>query len=134
MYVYKGCLVYCVNLHPWQIISAEYTFGPQALGNPYHVTIIRTRVTRNLSILLPVMKDEMIAALNELFDMKPNGCSASWKHSIHTDDPLTEWKSVPVVDSCHSIISRMMNRAIVGVPLCTSSKILLALTILPSRS
>jgi len=58
----------------------EHTFGPQILHDPYHVTIIRTQITRNLSVLFPGIKDEMVATLDELLDMKPNGCSASRKH------------------------------------------------------
>ncbi|KIM50675.1 hypothetical protein SCLCIDRAFT_144884, partial [Scleroderma citrinum Foug A] len=83
------------------VVRMEYTFGPQIIHNPYHVTIIRTLVTRNLSSLLPGIKDEMIATLDELLDMKPN-----------------EWKSIPVVASSHIITTRMLNRTVVGLPLC----------------
>ena len=69
------------NLRSWQMIRMEYTFGPQMLHDPYHVTIIRTLVTRNLSALLPGIKDEMLATLDESLDMKPNGCSACRKHN-----------------------------------------------------
>ena len=40
------------------------------------------------------------------------------------DDPFTEWKSIPVVDFSQSITVRMLNRTVVGLPLCTSLKIL----------
>ncbi|KIM65199.1 hypothetical protein SCLCIDRAFT_530799 [Scleroderma citrinum Foug A] len=83
------------------MIRMEYTFGPQMLHDPYHVTIIRTLVTRNLSALLPGIKDEMIATLDESLDMKPN-----------------EWESIPVVDFSQSITVRMLNRTVVGLPLC----------------
>jgi len=41
------------------------------------------------------------------------------------DDPFTEWKCIPVVDSSHTIITRMLNRTVVGLPLCASLKMLL---------
>ena len=70
-----------INLDRWQMIHMEYTFGPQIPHHHYHLTIIRTRLTRNLSVLLPGIKDEMVATLDGLLDMKPNGCSACRKHN-----------------------------------------------------
>ena len=44
---------------------------------------------------------------------------------LGADDPFTEWKSIPVVASSHIITTRMLNRTVVGLPLCASLKILL---------
>ncbi|KIM65870.1 hypothetical protein SCLCIDRAFT_1211883 [Scleroderma citrinum Foug A] len=83
------------------MVRMEYTFGSQISHHHYNLTIIRTRLTRNLSVLLPGIKDEMVATLDGLLDMKPN-----------------EWKSIPVVDYSRTITASILNRTVVRLPLC----------------
>lgn len=52
-----------------QIIAGDYTLGSNVERNPYHVGVVRTQLTRNLSIVFPDVLDEAIVALDELIPL-----------------------------------------------------------------
>ena len=39
--------------------------GPQIRRNPYHVGLIRARLTRNIAVLAPDLYDELVVAFDE---------------------------------------------------------------------
>ena len=43
----------------------RYTFGSQIEANPYHVSIVRTKLTRSIPELFPVLHDEIVEAFSK---------------------------------------------------------------------
>ena len=93
--------------------------GPEVHYNPYHVTVVRLHLTRNIEVLHPHIRDEVVTSFTEVLNLTENGeeyCSTCvfyaliWKHS--------EWKSVPALSVVEKIVCRVSNRAFVGFPLC----------------
>ncbi|KAF9236823.1 cytochrome P450 [Melanogaster broomeanus] len=81
-------------------LKFEYLF-PEVLHNPYHIPLIRSQLSRNLGVLYPKIKDEIVTAFEEILELKGN-----------------EWKSVPALDTIQNVICRATNRIFVGLPLC----------------
>ncbi|KAF8549790.1 cytochrome P450 [Imleria badia] len=82
-------------------IQIEHTLGPEIHYNPYHVAVVRNHLTRNLEVLFPVIRDEIVTSFTEVLDLKEN-----------------EWKSVTTLSVIEKIVCRTSNRAFVGLPLC----------------
>ncbi|KAF8552481.1 cytochrome P450 [Imleria badia] len=82
-------------------VQIEYTLGPEVLHNPYHVSVVRLRLTRNLEGLYPEIRDEIVTSLAEVLDLRGN-----------------EWKCVSALSSIEKVICRTTNRVFVGLPLC----------------
>ncbi|KAN0100066.1 Cytochrome P450 [Tylopilus felleus] len=79
----------------------EFTMGSEVHHNPYHVTVIRSQLPRKIGILYAEMRDEIIAAFDEILDLNDN-----------------EWKSIPALTTIQNIVCRASNRSFVGLPLC----------------
>ncbi|KIK81319.1 hypothetical protein PAXRUDRAFT_15297 [Paxillus rubicundulus Ve08.2h10] len=86
------------------ILKVEYTLGRGIYHNPYHDAIIRSKLTRNLGILYPSIRDEIVTAFEEILDLQGN-----------------EWKSVPAFQTVQKVVCRTSNRVFVGLPLCRNS-------------
>ncbi|KAF8844235.1 cytochrome P450 [Paxillus ammoniavirescens] len=82
-------------------MNLEYTLGHDTFRNPYHVPIVRSQLTRNLGILCPDIRDEIINAFEETLGLRGN-----------------EWKSVPALRTVQTVVCRASNRIFVGLPLC----------------
>ncbi|KAI6162548.1 cytochrome P450 [Pisolithus thermaeus] len=86
-----------------KFLKMKYTFGINT-NDARHRPLIRSRLTRNLSVLYADVRDEIVAACDEFLDPKNN-----------------EWKPVPVLHTILKIVGRTSNRVIVGLPLCRDS-------------
>ncbi|KAI6016810.1 hypothetical protein PISMIDRAFT_113147, partial [Pisolithus microcarpus 441] len=53
--------------------KVDYLIGPEINSNPYHISVVRIHLTRNLGFYYPDIKDEVHAAFEELLDLKDNG-------------------------------------------------------------
>ncbi|KAH7886354.1 cytochrome P450 [Phlebopus sp. FC_14] len=84
-----------------QALKVEYTLGPAVHHNPYHIAVIRSQLTRNLSILYPEIRDEIVTAFDDVLDLKDH-----------------EWKNIPAFDAIQQVVCRTSNRIFVGLPLC----------------
>ncbi|KIK22831.1 hypothetical protein PISMIDRAFT_101818, partial [Pisolithus microcarpus 441] len=82
--------------------KVDYLIGPEINSNPYHISIARIHLTRNLGLYYPDIKDEVHAAFEKLLDLKADA-----------------WKSVPAVETVREIVCRASNRVFVGLPRCT---------------
>ncbi|KAF9236824.1 cytochrome P450 [Melanogaster broomeanus] len=82
-------------------VKTEYTLGYEVHHNPYTLPIIRTQLTRNIEILYPNLRDEVVTAFEEILDLKGN-----------------EWKSMLALDTVQKVMCRTSNRGFVGFPLC----------------
>lgn len=49
-----------------QQLQTLHTIGPDVHHNDYHIQIIRSQLTRNLSALFPDIRDEISTAFSEL--------------------------------------------------------------------
>ncbi|RDX42957.1 cytochrome P450 [Lentinus brumalis] len=83
-------------------MQAEYTIGRGSITDPYHVDIIREKLTRTLPAVLPDVVDELSLAVQEYIPAKNDG----------------KWVTVTVMPTMQHIIARASNRAFVGLPLC----------------
>ncbi|KAF8997909.1 cytochrome P450 [Cyathus striatus] len=89
-----------------EIIQVSHTMGREVTYNPYHIPIIRSQLTRNLGVLFPEMRDELVTALTEHI-------------------PLSEgWEKYPIMNTLLPVISRTTNRVLVGLPLCRNLELI----------
>ncbi|CCM00875.1 uncharacterized protein FIBRA_02921 [Fibroporia radiculosa] len=88
-----------------ELVQAKYTIAPER--HESHLTAIRNQLTRNISLVLPDMIDEITTTLKELVPAKGDGKS-----------PWNKWVAVPALESVRSIVMRTTNRIFVGLPLC----------------
>ncbi|KIM88557.1 hypothetical protein PILCRDRAFT_769584 [Piloderma croceum F 1598] len=83
-----------------QDLAADYTLGRNSHTNPYHVSVLRNQLNRNLAVLFPQTHDEIVRAFDETI-------------------PLTgDWTKVCAYDAASQIVCRVANRMFVGAPLC----------------
>ncbi|KAJ7689419.1 cytochrome P450 [Mycena rosella] len=80
------------------ILFLEHTLGHEQHHDPYQATVVRTPLTRNIAVCFPVIRDEVIAAFDDLVPA--------------TTD---EWTTVPAMQTVLPIISRVTNRFFIGL-------------------
>lgn len=96
--------------------------GFELYQNPYHINVMRSQLTRNIGVLYPELRDEIITAFDEILDLKDNGNVfpvIKNKDLLILDD--IEWKSVPALTTIQQIVCRASNRSFVGLPVCMYS-------------
>ncbi|KAG5651328.1 hypothetical protein H0H81_009081 [Sphagnurus paluster] len=82
-------------------LQVPFTLGPNIKDDLYHVPIVRNQLTRNLPVLLPAVREEIIAAFSDVLRLKDN-----------------EWSNFKAMDTMMPIVCRASNRIFVGAPLC----------------
>ena len=60
----------------------KFTLGPTIKTVPYHIPIIRSQLTRNLTALLPVVYEELVDAFDQVIPACENGRSLLIKAKI----------------------------------------------------
>jgi len=83
------------------LLQIDYTWDMLDKDDNYHVDIIRTKLTRNIAVILKEVREELILALKDL---------------IPTDED--KWVKVPIIETLQRLICRTTNRVFVGIPLC----------------
>ncbi|KZT20329.1 cytochrome P450 [Neolentinus lepideus HHB14362 ss-1] len=83
-------------------IQITYTLGKNVHENGYHVPIIRSQLTRNLAVLFPTIRDEIVAAFNDIIPKEAE----------------KDWVEVSAMQSIMQVICRASNRVFVGLPKC----------------
>ncbi|KAJ7688404.1 cytochrome P450 [Mycena rosella] len=84
-----------------EILQTNMTMGPNILGNPYHISVTRVEMTKNLDARFSEVHDEVVRTFED--------------HLALQDD---EWKAIPVQATVMQVICRTSNRLFVGLPLC----------------
>jgi len=84
-----------------EVMQSDYTFGPAPMKDPYHVTIVRSPLTRSLGARFDDIRDEIELAIEDQIPAK-----------------VSEWIKVPMLYTAMKIVSRTSNRFFVGAPLC----------------
>ncbi|KAL0578382.1 hypothetical protein V5O48_003603 [Marasmius crinis-equi] len=87
------------------LIKANYTIGPTALRDPYHIDAVRTPLTRNIGARFDDVSDEIAAAFEDNF---PKGDGE-------------EWTPLRVTRPIQNVVVRASNRLLVGLPLCRNT-------------
>ncbi|KAJ3011693.1 hypothetical protein NUW54_g2086 [Trametes sanguinea] len=88
-------------------MQIRYTFGPETDADPYHVDIIKEKLTRSVPAILPDVVDELTLAVPE-----------------HIPAKSDEWLEVAIMPTMQQIIARASNRVFVGAPLCRNKEYL----------
>lgn len=84
------------------MLQTEFMFGSRMTDESrFHVTIIRTVLSRHLPVIFPEILEEVAASFNEYI---PN-----------CDD---DWVKVPAFDTVLKVVARATSRLFVGLPLC----------------
>ncbi|KAF8633024.1 hypothetical protein AX15_001616 [Amanita polypyramis BW_CC] len=84
------------------MVQIPYTLGEGVVAKPYHIHVLSTQLTRNLRAILPVLRNEMILAIQD--------------HISSTNEE--DWVPVPTLETVTQVITRVSNCAFVGAPLC----------------
>jgi hypothetical protein len=94
--------------------------------DPYHVPVVRSQLTRNLGVLFPDLRDEILRSFEDIIPTHNHGTPVTHADKTY---PLihcfTEWTTLPAFDTATKLVTRVSNRVFVGLPLCSS--------LLPSR-
>ncbi|KAJ6570913.1 cytochrome P450 [Mycena vulgaris] len=80
------------------LIHLEHTLGHEQHRDPYQVPVVRTPLTRNIGVCFPIIRDEVIAAFEDLVPAK-------------TD----EWMTVRAMETVLPVVSRVSNRLFIGL-------------------
>ncbi|OSD03318.1 cytochrome P450 [Trametes coccinea BRFM310] len=88
-------------------MQIRHTFGPETDEDPYHVDIIREKLTRSVPAILPDVIDELTLAVPE-----------------HIPAKSDEWLEVAIMPTMQQIIARASSRVFVGAPLCRNKEYL----------
>ncbi|EMD40104.1 hypothetical protein CERSUDRAFT_45258, partial [Gelatoporia subvermispora B] len=84
-----------------ELLQSKWTLGRETTEDPYHIEVIKEKLTRNLATVLPQVMDEIQHAFDDQIPTK--------------GDEWTEIHALPVMTK---IVARVVNRAFVGVPFC----------------
>ena len=71
--------------------------APEVHHNPYHLSIVRSQLTRNLGALYPKIRDEIITAFDDVLDLEGNG-----KHLVHLHALFTDVRNTNRMEECSS--------------------------------
>ncbi|KAJ7477066.1 cytochrome P450 [Mycena galericulata] len=84
-----------------EFLQTGYTAGWGIEKDPYHAGVVRTSMTRNLGVLFPEVREEIILAFEDLLPVQGK-----------------DWLTVPAFDTMMQIVCRTSNRLFVGLPSC----------------
>ncbi|KZT73525.1 cytochrome P450 [Daedalea quercina L-15889] len=84
-------------------IQVPYTLGPEIAHNPYHISILRTRLMRNAHRMFDDLRDEIVAAFSD---------------EVQFRDISNEWAGIRSKDVALQVVCRAVNRVFVGLPVC----------------
>ncbi|KAJ6472648.1 cytochrome P450 [Mycena vulgaris] len=80
------------------VLFLEHTLGHEQHHDPYQVAVVRTPLTRNIGVCFPALRDEVVAAFEDLVPTTAD-----------------EWTTVPAMQTVLPIISRVTNRVFIGL-------------------
>jgi cytochrome P450 len=89
-------------------LQIPHTMGSPIHDNPYHLHILRQKLTRRLDMLIEKTMDEIAPAFED---------------GLQTREP-SEWTSFRTQNTFEQIVARVFNRILVGVPTCRDRRYL----------
>ncbi|TFK88883.1 cytochrome P450 [Polyporus arcularius HHB13444] len=90
-----------------ETLHTRFTLGREPLDDPFHVDIIKDKLMKSLTAVLPDVIDELRVAVPDY---------------IHTKED--EWTTVNTMQTTLKIVSRASNRVFVGLPVCRNQEYL----------
>ncbi len=85
-----------------EITQVRYAFlNPQLVGDHTVYNVLRRDMMKHLKTLVPVMDDEISAALDDVWGFG------------------TDWRPVSLFDTMREVVLRVSTRVFIGEPLCT---------------
>lgn len=88
------------------------------LLDAYHVPVIRKHLTKNLGILFPDIRDEIVHAFNDEIALTAGELWIPGRSFISLKCVQWDWTKVSASKTVMQIISRTSHRIFVGFPLC----------------
>lgn len=86
--------------------------------DPFSTSILRIRLNRSLVALVPVIRDEITVACDDVLAFKHDGKTESLYMRNLLKETTTEWRIILASDIVQSVVARTMSRIIVGLPFC----------------
>jgi hypothetical protein len=99
------------------------TMGPNILGNPYHISVTRVGMTKNLDARFDEVRDEIACTFQDHLSLEGNGERLAVELWCTFLLLSTEWKAIPAQATVMQVICRTGNRLFVGLPLCQSCRL-----------
>ncbi|PBK74138.1 cytochrome P450 [Armillaria solidipes] len=93
-----------------------YTLGSNIHHDPYHVDVVRSALTRNISACFPAVRDEIEVSFKDEIPETEGMSSASYISVLFS--LFSDWTKVHAYSSILQIVCRTTNRMFVGLPLC----------------
>ncbi|KAK7442539.1 hypothetical protein VKT23_016137 [Stygiomarasmius scandens] len=81
-------------------LQQDYTMGKTTYLHRYHLDLVKTTLTRNISVRFPDVRDEIVAAFTDEIPAQ------------------SDWVCYTALSTVMTIVSRTTNRLFVGLPLC----------------
>lgn len=106
------------------MLEVKYTMGREVARDPYHAEVVRVRMAqKNLDAVYPDMRNEVVAAFDDLVPRSADGARASYT-ALPTFPliPWIEWVPIPAADTVERIVCRANNRAFFGLSLCRDER------------
>ena len=108
-----------------QLIQKPFTLGPEVAKDTHRLHVVLSQLTRNLDVLFPELRDEIVLAFGDLIPVCGNGNTgfpspiyALCEHILICMLHRTEWTKLPALETVMKIVARVSNRLFVGLPLC----------------
>ncbi|KAH8091762.1 cytochrome P450 [Cristinia sonorae] len=83
-----------------ELLQTDYTFGKSIRTHPYHISAVRSRLTRNLGAIFDEIRDEIVAGFEDVLP------------------PSDDWHKLSLNEGIMQLICRTSNRIFVGLPTC----------------
>ncbi|KAF8503961.1 cytochrome P450, partial [Gautieria morchelliformis] len=89
-----------------ETLAISWTFGANLRADPYHLSIVKSQLTRNLGNLFPDLQEEIQLAFRDIIP------------------PTENWTKVKAYGAVMNVVGRASNRIFVGAPLCRDPELL----------
>ncbi|KAH9482098.1 Cytochrome P450 monooxygenase 71 [Psilocybe cubensis] len=89
----------------------DYTLGHDVTKYPYHVSVVRGPITRNIAAKFGVVREEVVRGYDDAVEGLRKGTGE-----------VGEWVQVPVYDVTIKLVRKIMARMSVGYPLCENEE------------
>jgi hypothetical protein len=54
-------------------MQTRFTLGPEVVDDPYHLPVIRSQLTRNLGVVFPDLRDEIVSSFEDIIPSQKLG-------------------------------------------------------------
>lgn len=94
------------------------SFGRHGRDDPFHISVVRSPLTRSLPSRFGEVRDEIVTACQEYVDPGNGKFAHEQLKELFLRLTYVEWKSLPALQTITHVVTRASNRLFVGLPLC----------------